>query len=78
MDDQLFAVIDVETTGGGIAGNRLTEICIVLLRGTEIIDKYSTLINPEKHIPLQITSLTGIDNEMVEDAPKFPEVAKKI
>ena len=78
MNDQLFAVIDVETTGGGIAGNRLTEICIVLLRGTEIIDKYSTLINPEKHIPLQITALTGIDNEMVEDAPKFPEVAKKI
>jgi len=78
MEDQLFAVIDVETTGGGIAGNRLTEICIVLLRGTVIIDKYATLINPEKHIPLQITALTGIDNEMVAKAPKFHEVAKKI
>ena len=78
MNDQLFAVIDVETTGGGIAGNRLTEICIVLMKGAVVIDKYSTLINPEKHIPLQITALTGIDNDMVANAPKFPEVAKKI
>lgn len=78
MKDQLFAIIDVETTGGGINGNRLTEICIVLLRGTEIINKYTTLINPEKHIPIQITALTGINNEMVADAPKFHEVAKKI
>ena len=78
MEDQLFAVIDVETTGGGINGNRLTEICVVLLRGAKIIDKYSSLINPEKEIPRQITALTGIDNEMVAEAPKFHEVAKKI
>lgn len=78
MKDQLFAVIDVETTGGGINGNRLTEICIVLLRGSQIIDKFTSLINPEKEIPLQITALTGIDNLMLEDAPKFHEVAKKI
>lgn len=78
MKDKLFAVIDVETTGGGINGNRLTEVCIVLLKGGEIQDKYTTLINPEKHIPAQITALTGIDNEMVENAPKFDEVAKEI
>ncbi len=78
MEDQLFAVIDVETTGGGINGNRLTEICIVLLRGSVIIDKYTSLINPEKEIPRKITVLTGIDNAMVADAPKFHEVAKKI
>lgn len=78
MEDQLFAVIDVETTGGGTTGNRLTEICIVLLRGSEILDKYTTLINPEKYIPTQITALTGIDNAMVAEAPKFHEVAKKI
>ncbi len=78
MKEQLFAVIDVETTGGGISGNRLTEICIVLLKGSTILDKYTTLINPEKHIPKQITALTGIDNELVADAPKFYEVAKNI
>jgi len=78
MQDQLFAIIDIETTGGGIKGNRLTEICIVLLKGSTIIDKYTTLVNPEKNIPPQITALTGIDNDLVEQAPKFAEVAKKI
>ena len=78
MEKQLFAVIDVETTGGGINGNRLTEICIVLLKGGNIIDKFTSLINPEKFIPPHITALTGIDNEMVADAPRFHEVAKEI
>lgn len=78
MENQLFAVIDVETTGGGINGNRLTEICIVLLRGSVIIDKFTSLINPEEEIPRYITALTGIDNRMLEDAPKFHEVAKKV
>lgn len=77
-DDQLFAVIDVETTGGGINGNRLTEICIVLLRGNLVIDKFTSLINPEKEIPRHITALTGIDNSMLADAPKFEKVADKI
>jgi len=78
MKDRLFAVIDVETTGGGINGNRLTEVCIVLLKDGEIQKKYTSLINPEKHIPSQITALTGIDNKMVENAPKFHEIAKEI
>lgn len=78
MKDQLFAVIDVETTGGGINGNRLTEVCIVLLKGSTIVRKYTSLINPEKNIPPQITALTGINNELVADAPKFHEVAKEI
>ena len=78
MKDQLFAVIDVETTGGGISGNRLTEICVVLLRGDKVIDKYTSLINPEKEIPRHITGLTGIDNAMVADTPKFFEVAKMV
>ena len=78
MQQQLFAIIDVETTGGGIAGNRITEICIALMRGNEVVDKYTTLINPEQKIPTYITALTGIDNRMVEKAPRFFEVAEKI
>lgn len=78
MENQLFAVIDVETTGGGINGNRLTEVCIVLLKGSVIVKKYTSLINPEKHIPAQITALTGINDELVANAPKFHEVAKEI
>jgi DNA polymerase-3 subunit epsilon len=78
MEEQLFAVVDVETTGGGMTGNRLTEICVVLLKGSKFLEKYSTLINPEIKIPAYITALTGIDNNLVGDAPKFHEVAKEI
>lgn len=78
MHSQLFAIIDVETTGGGIAGNRITEICIALLKDGEVIDKLTTLVNPEREIPHHITALTGIDNEMVAKAPQFFEVAEKI
>lgn len=78
MQSQLFAIIDVETTGGGIAGNRITEICIALLKDGEVVDKYTTLVNPERDIPQHITALTGIDNEMVADAPRFFEVAETI
>ena len=78
MQSQLFAIIDVETTGGGIAGNRITEICIALMNNGEVVDKYTTLVNPEREIPHHITALTGIDNEMVADAPRFFEIAEKI
>lgn len=78
MEDQLFAVIDVETTGGGINGNRLTEICVVLLRGSRVVEKFTSLINPETEIPRHITAYTGIDNAMVAEAPKFYEVAKNV
>ncbi len=74
----LYAVIDVETTGGSYQKARLTEIAIFLFDGENIIDEYSTLINPEQPIPFMITRLTGITDEMVADAPKFYQVAKKI
>ncbi|BDC99397.1 exonuclease domain-containing protein [Persicobacter psychrovividus] len=73
-----YAIIDIETTGGNTKGEKITEIAIFIHNGTEIIDEYSSLINPEKKIPYNITRLTGITNEMVMDAPKFYEVAKKI
>lgn len=78
MQSQLFAIIDVETTGGGIAGNRITEICIALLRDGEVVDKYTSLVNPERDVPQHITALTGIDNEMVANAPLFSEIAEQI
>ncbi len=78
MSEKLYSVIDVETTGKGIRGNRITEICIVLLQGNKIIDKYTSLVNPECNIPPFITGLTGIDNDMVRDAPRFHEIAEHI
>jgi DNA polymerase-3 subunit epsilon len=74
----LYAIIDIETTGTDPRRDGITEIAIILTDGKELIDSYTTLINPEKAIPWDITRITGIDNDMVKDAPKFYEVAKKI
>lgn len=74
----LYAVVDVETTGGSYQNARLTEIAVYLFDGEKIIDEYSTLINPELPIPFIITRLTGITDAMVADAPRFYEVARKI
>lgn len=74
----MYAVIDIETTGGSARLERITEIAVYIHDGERIVEEYSTLINPERNIPYFITSLTGITNEMVEDAPKFYEVARRI
>jgi DNA polymerase-3 subunit epsilon len=74
----MYAVVDIETTGGSARHERITEVAVYIHDGTAIVEEYSTLINPERNIPYFITSLTGITNEMVEDAPKFFEVARKI
>lgn len=73
-----YSIIDIETTGGHRSGNKITEIAIINVNGEEIIEEFSTLIDPEIRIPYYITALTGISNEMVQGAPKFYEVAKKI
>lgn len=73
-----YSIVDIETTGGRKEGHKIIEIGIVNIDGNEIVEEYSTLINPERNIPISITYLTGIKNEMVENSPKFYEVAKKI
>jgi DNA polymerase III subunit epsilon len=74
----MFAIVDIETTGGSPLTEKITEIAIYIHNGKKIIDEFCTLINPEKEIPYFITNLTGISNAMVADAPKFFEVARKI
>lgn len=73
-----FAILDVETTGGNAIQNKITEIAIYLHDGEKVIDEFVSLINPECSIPPFIARLTGITDEMVENAPKFYEVAKDI
>lgn len=73
-----YAIVDIETTGGMPHRDRITEIGIVIFDGEKVLDSYETLINPERSIPHQITQITGITNDMVAEAPKFFEVAKKI
>lgn len=74
----MFAIIDIETTGNSYQHGKITEIAIHNHNGISITSSFSTLINPEIDIPYFITSLTGINNKMVKNAPKFFEVARKI
>ena len=74
----MFSVVDIETTGNGYKGQKITEISIFLFDGKQVIDEFTTLVNPEQNIPPFITNLTGIDNAMVRNAPKFYEIAKKV
>jgi DNA polymerase-3 subunit epsilon len=72
---QSYAVVDIETTGGRANSHRITEIGIAKVVGNQVVDTWQTLINPQRHIPRNITQLTGIDNDMVADAPLFVEIA---
>ena len=74
----MFIIIDIETTGHSSKFGKITEIALYQHNGQEVTGSYSSLVNPEMDIPYFITELTGIDNEMVKNAPKFYEVAKKI
>ena len=74
----MYTVVDIETTGGTARSHKIIEVAIVTYDGKQIVDSYSTLINPMKYVPPFITSLTGISNDMVETAPTFEEVAETI
>lgn len=74
----MYAILDIETTGGQFNEEGITEIAIYKFDGHEIVDQFISLVNPE--IPIQpfVVKLTGINNEMLRSAPKFFEVAKRI
>ena len=74
----MYAIVDIETTGGYADGNGITEIAIILHNGREVEGRFHTLINPQQLIPRYIASLTGITQEMVADAPVFENVASNI
>ncbi|WP_371395955.1 exonuclease domain-containing protein [Fretibacter rubidus] len=73
--NQIYVVVDIETTGGRAAGHRITEIGAVKMQGDHVIDEWQSLINPQRPIPEHITRLTGITDAMVADAPIFAEIA---
>jgi DNA polymerase-3 subunit epsilon len=75
---QTYVVVDVETTGGRQPQHRITEIGAVKMINGEIVDTWSSLINPQRHISKFITKFTGISNDMVKDAPLFSEVADSL
>ena len=65
----MYTVIDIETTGLSKSYHQITEIAAAKIRNGEIVEQYQTLVNPQVRIPAFITQLTGITNQMVQDAP---------
>ena len=74
----LYAVVDIETTGGHASANGITEVAINIHDDNKIVERFTTLINPKRDVPIYITALTGIDNEMLKDAPVFEDIALQI
>ncbi|MBD80945.1 MAG: hypothetical protein CL840_18655 [Crocinitomicaceae bacterium] len=74
----MYSIIDIETNGLNSKRGKITEIAIFKHDGEKIVEEFQTLINPETPIPYEITRITGISSQMVEDAPKFYQVAKEI
>ncbi len=74
----MYAILDIETTGGQFNEEGITEIAIYKYDGHEVVDQFISLVNPEKPIQPFVVKLTGINNAMLRSAPKFYEVAKRI
>lgn len=74
----MYAILDIETTGGKFNEEGITEIAIYKFDGHVVVDQFISLVNPEKEIQPFVVKLTGINNKMLRNAPKFYEVAKRI
>jgi DNA polymerase-3 subunit epsilon len=73
-----YAIVDIETSGGSPAGGGITEIAVLIHDGESIIQEYETLLNPGHAIPTHITGLTGIDNFMVRNSPRFDQILDEL
>ncbi len=74
----MYAIVDIETTGGNPRRDKITDIAVLIHDGKKVVREFSSLVNPECNIPYHITALTGITNEMVADAPRFYEIARDL
>lgn len=74
----MYAIIDIETSGGKFNEEGITEIAIYKFDGEHVVDKFISLVNPERPIDPFVIKLTGITDQMVKNAPKFYEIAKRI
>lgn len=74
----MYAVVDIETTGSHPGHDHIIEIAVYLHDGREVTGEFCTLLNPGQNIPPFIARLTGISDQMVQDAPTFQEIAEKL
>ena len=74
----MYAIVDIETTGGYAENHRMTEIAIIHHDGIQITHRFHTLINPGRRVPYFITGLTGITDGMLQGAPSFAEIAREV
>lgn len=72
VDD--YCVLDLETTGIFVTSADIFEISAIRVRGNEVVDEFSTLVNPRCHIPEDVTAINNITDEMVKDAPELNAV----
>ncbi|MGZ8538255.1 MAG: exonuclease domain-containing protein, partial [Flavisolibacter sp.] len=74
----MYAIVDIETTGGYASANGIIEISIKIFDGVQVVEEFETLVNPYQKIPKYISAFTGIHDEMVVDAPSFADIAEKV
>ncbi|MBN1339309.1 MAG: GIY-YIG nuclease family protein [Bacteroidales bacterium] len=74
----MYSIIDIETTGLSPNREKITEIAVYVHDGEKIVDEFTTLLNPEIEIPFYIIQMTGINNRMVKEAPRFCEIARRL